>query len=75
MIKLPVPNFRECGINHYTEAQMRQSICDALEEAAKVCDVVPEFFRGAKDMHPLHKRECETAQALAIGIRKLKEDV
>ena len=43
----------------YTEAQMRQAIKDALEEAAELC----ETFDAT---HP---------QYLAVAIRKLKEQV
>jgi len=55
----------------FTELQLAAARVQALEEAAKVCDAVPEFFRGWKDLHPLQAREAETAHSLAIGIRAL----
>lgn len=56
-------------LRKYGEAEYRRGI----EDAANVCDATVEFFRGSETLHPLQTREAETAQSLAIGIRKLGE--
>lgn len=36
MIKLPEPDDTYCGVNYYTEAQLKQAVRDAYEDAAKL---------------------------------------
>jgi len=52
----------------YTEAQLKQAIRDALEEAAKVCDDKHDYWRyGEGEESNSGPREC------ADEIRKLKD--
>ena len=34
MIKLPEPDDTYCGVNYYTESQLKQAVSDAYEDAA-----------------------------------------
>ena len=60
-MKLPEPHHITPWNKVYTEAQMRQAIRDAFEEAAKVCD---EFECSL--VFPAH---------CANAVRKLKEQI
>ena len=58
----------------WLESQKELAECrdKALEEAALKCDEIDAFFPNSPELHPLHQREKETAQDLALAIRSLK---
>jgi len=61
-MKLPKPVWMG-DIPGYTEAQMRQAIRDAYEEAAKVCESLAM------------QQDTDVRDECAAAIRKLKEEV
>ena len=38
MIKWPEPDDTYCGVNYYTESQLKQAVRDAVEACARVAD-------------------------------------
>lgn len=63
-----------------TEYRLKLNIAKALsdladkvrEEDAKVAQEIVDFFKGSREMHPLHQREMETASSIAQAIRAKK---
>ena len=72
MINLPEPALKPFALGDcYTADQLKQSIRDALEEAAKVVAETKEWKNGkwTSTICPT------TTEAVAAAIRKLKEDI
>ena len=68
MIKWPEPDDTYCGVNYYTEAQLKQYGRDVLEEAAKICDA------EVQDIHSSDESR-NTAEHFASSIRALIKEI